>query len=346
MQNSVLILIVEAMIVYLLVLSSHALRHRFGLALFYSLMGGITAIMSWVTDAGVQVEVFGITFMIGSTVFYTSLLLGVFVVYVFDGPRATRVAIFTIIGVSVLVPLIATALHFQMRISMHNPLSYVPVPSLRVNTASVIATFLDLVFLAIAWEYLGKPQFRMKLLLRSFFTLLGVMWLDVVLFSTGAFLGTPHYLGILQGTLYSRLIISIFASPFLWGYLYWQNSKKDVLIEARPVLAILQQVADIKLELSLAQQEIERRKEAELKLSNAIKELKVANSEVKTLQGFLPICANCKKIRNDQGYWQQLEQYISANSGATFSHGICPDCIESYYAEIRKHKKDISNPST
>jgi len=63
--------------------------------------------MSWVTDAGLKIQVAGITFFVGSTVFYTSLLLGVFVVYVFDGPRATRIAISTIVGVSIMVPLIA-----------------------------------------------------------------------------------------------------------------------------------------------------------------------------------------------------------------------------------------------
>ena len=67
------------MVIYFLVLWAHSLRHRFGLAHFYALVGGLTAIMSWVTDAGVRVEIMGITFMVGSTVFYTSLLLSVFV---------------------------------------------------------------------------------------------------------------------------------------------------------------------------------------------------------------------------------------------------------------------------
>ena len=83
MEHELLILIVEAMSVYFLVLMAHSLRHRFGPVHFYALIGGITAIMSWVTDAGVGVEFGGITFVVGSTVFYTSLLLGVFVVYVF-----------------------------------------------------------------------------------------------------------------------------------------------------------------------------------------------------------------------------------------------------------------------
>ncbi|MEW6221544.1 MAG: hypothetical protein AB1634_18705, partial [Thermodesulfobacteriota bacterium] len=101
MKNDLLVLLLEAMVVYFLVLWTHSLRHRFGPVHFYALMGGITAVMSWVTDAGLQVEVAGITFVVGSTVFYTSLLLGVFVVYVFDGPRATRIAISTVVGVSV-----------------------------------------------------------------------------------------------------------------------------------------------------------------------------------------------------------------------------------------------------
>jgi hypothetical protein len=159
MGNQVIILIFEAMVVYFLVLWTHSLRYRFGLVCFYALIGGLTAIMSWVTDAGVTIQAAGITFMVGSTVFYTSLLLGIFVVYVFDGPKAARIAIFTVVGISIMVPLIAVVLHNQNSISGNTQLVAVPLPSLRINTASVVATLLDLIFLAIAWEYLGKPGF-------------------------------------------------------------------------------------------------------------------------------------------------------------------------------------------
>jgi hypothetical protein len=94
--NEVIILIIEAMVVYFLVLWAHSLRHRFGPVYFYALIGGITAVMSWVTDAGVAIQAGGITFVVGSTVFYTSLILSVFVIYVFDGPRATRIVISTV----------------------------------------------------------------------------------------------------------------------------------------------------------------------------------------------------------------------------------------------------------
>ncbi len=340
MSNGLVILALEAMAVYFLVLWSHSLRRRFGLAHFYALIGGLTAVMSWVTDAGVKEEFLGITFMVGSTVFYTSLLLAVFVVYVFDGPRATRIAISTIVGVSIMVPLIALALHMQMRLAGMTPLSYVPLPSLRVNTASVIATLVDLIFLAISWEYLGQPEFRMRLWLRAFLTLLGVMWLDVFLFAPGAFAGTPAFASIMEGTLVSRFVISLFACPFLWGYINWQNSRYGVEVENRPVLAILQQVAEIARELTLAQEEIICRQQAEKQLNKVVAELQQALSEVKTLRGFLPICASCKKIKDDKGYWRQLENYISAHSEAEFTHGLCPECVDKLYPDLELGRKE------
>jgi len=55
--------------------------------------------------------------------------------------------------------------------------------------------------------------------------------------------------------------------------------------------------------------------------------------EIKTLRGFLPICASCKKIRDDGGYWSQIEAYISEHSDAKFTHGICPECLKKLYPE-------------
>lgn len=331
MKSELLILIGEAMAVYFLVLWAHSLRGRVGLAHFYALMGGLTAVMSWVTDAGVRVELPGVSLMVGSTVFYTALLLGVFVVYVFDGPRATRVAISTIAGVSAMVPLIAVALHMQIQLTNATPIGYVPIPSLRINSASVLTTVADLIFLAVAWEFLGKPQLHIPLSVRSFLTLLGVMWLDVILFSTAAFLGRPEYQKILTGTLVSRFVISVFAYPFLYLYLKRQNRRYGMVIEHRPVLAILKEVSDVKLELSHAQQEIERRKEVEREKEGLIVALQQALSEVKTLRGILPTCAYCKQIRDETGAWHHVEDYVQNHSEATFSHGICPACAARHF---------------
>ena len=62
--------------------------------------------------------------------------------------------------------------------------------------------------------------------------------------------------------------------------------------------------------------------------------LQQALNEVRTLRGFLPICSNCKKIRNDKGYWQAVEVYVQEHSDAQFSHGICPECLKKLYPEF------------
>jgi CheY-like chemotaxis protein len=67
-------------------------------------------------------------------------------------------------------------------------------------------------------------------------------------------------------------------------------------------------------------------------------ELQQALIKIKTLSGLLPICASCKKIRDDQGYWTQLERYISEHSEAEFTHGCCPDCMKKLYPELFANK--------
>ena len=79
--------------------------------------------------------------------------------------------------------------------------------------------------------------------------------------------------------------------------------------------------------------EITARKEAEQDRERLIGELKQALAEVKKLSGLLPICSVCKKVRDDQGYWNQIETYISKHTEATFSHGACPGCAVKFYEE-------------
>ena len=81
-------------------------------------------------------------------------------------------------------------------------------------------------------------------------------------------------------------------------------------------------------------QDITIRKQLEEEREKLIIDLQKALSEVKKLSGFLPICSSCKKIRDDKGYWSEVERYIGEHSEAQFSHGICPDCMRKLYPEI------------
>jgi len=84
---------------------------------------------------------------------------------------------------------------------------------------------------------------------------------------------------------------------------------------------------------------IQKNKELEKTNEELLKSLET----IKRLQGLIPICARCKKIRNDKGYWQQLEVYIQDHSEAEFTHGLCPDCEDKLYSKYSKKTK-INNP--
>lgn len=91
--------------------------------------------------------------------------------------------------------------------------------------------------------------------------------------------------------------------------------------------------------------EIDRRKAQEEALRKTNAELRQALQEVKVLRGFIPICMSCKKIRDDGGYWQQIESYIQKHSEALFSHGVCPDCYRKLSTEYSLEDDVLPDPS-
>lgn len=85
---------------------------------------------------------------------------------------------------------------------------------------------------------------------------------------------------------------------------------------------------------------------AALVSTKLIAELNGALEQIRTLRGILPICAHCKKIRDDGGFWQQVEASVSHHTEAEFSHGICPDCMGSHYSKYLSHPRRNDEPPT
>lgn len=87
--------------------------------------------------------------------------------------------------------------------------------------------------------------------------------------------------------------------------------------------------------------DITDRKRQEGERKRLIRQLRKALAEVKTLSGLLPICSHCKKVRDDQGYWQQIDAFITEHSDLFFSHGLCPECLTEHYPEFasRRHTR-------
>jgi len=94
----------------------------------------------------------------------------------------------------------------------------------------------------------------------------------------------------------------------------------------------------------MASREMARRRRVEIEREKLIAELQRTLAEVKTLSGLIPICAWCKSVRNDQGYWQTVEQYVHSHSDASFSHSICPSCREKFKDEIARGRQPGEKP--
>jgi len=87
--------------------------------------------------------------------------------------------------------------------------------------------------------------------------------------------------------------------------------------------------------------DITERKQAEQQREILVKELQDSLAKIKTLKGLLPICASCKKIRDDKGYWNRIESYLKDHSDAELSHSICPECAKNLYPELYEKNKKV-----
>lgn len=151
----------------------------------------------------------------------------------------------------------------------------------------------------------------------------------------------PKKLALERARLIQFIILIVTVIPVTLAFIlgYAANRKAKELDESRSNLADLNNALEQRSkELAISNErlrgEIIEHKKAEEEKSSLIVELQDALAQVKKLSGFIPICASCKKIRDDKGYWNQVEKYISDHSEALFSHSICPDCMRLLYPEI------------
>jgi hypothetical protein len=149
----------------------------------------------------------------------------------------------------------------------------------------------------------------------------------VILMMTGDF--EQIILGVLASVFLVVATLSVFQINRLIRESLIQQFEKTQLLESLEK----EQLHVTELNKLLAK-DIERRKQTENEKELLILELQDALGKVRTLSGLIPICANCKKIRDDKGYWNQIDSYIQEHADVDFSHGICPDCAKELYPDL------------
>ncbi len=159
------------------------------------------------------------------------------------------------------------------------------------------------------------------------FTSIYLFTLAVIFFALGVFTELHFYY-------YNALVKRIDVYPFLYPQILHLIFFLLSFVTISSIYFIEKRESKI---LSLAnmalEREIDERKRVEEGREELINKLKKALAEVKTLRGILPLCSFCKRIRDDKGYWEQVEVYIYKHSQADISHGICPECVKKHYPE-------------
>lgn len=157
----------------------------------------------------------------------------------------------------------------------------------------------------------------------------------------GVAMGVP-YIAVVLISLWApqkrfTLFVAVISSLLTVGAFFWKPSVDEmwkVIFNRSLALFAVWVTASLGLQ----------RKITEENRGKALRDREKALEDVRILRGLLPICASCKSIRDDQGYWTQLEGYITAHSEADFTHGICPECTLKLYPEL--YKQDDSGSDT
>lgn len=149
--------------------------------------------------------------------------------------------------------------------------------------------------------------------------------------------------GKMDGIETAEKIHSEFQIPVVFLTAYAQNETIERAKRTGAFAYLIKPFTDRELRAAIEMAMYKHRMEAERE--KLVRELQEALAKVTVLTGLLPICSHCKKIRDDKGYWNQIEEYIATHSDATFSHGLCPGCAQELYGNepwfnaLRKEKR-------
>jgi len=171
-------------------------------------------------------------------------------------------------------------------------------------------------------DTLAKPRVKELLMAVSGLMLLGLVGLADHLTGPEISFGLFYFLPIWLMTWHFDRGVAVLFS-FLCALVWFAVDDASGVQYSTPIIPFWNAAARLVYFLSFA-----------FLLSYIREQLRQSKEEVKRLSGLLPICASCKKIRNDEGYWQEIEAYLHSHSDTRFSHGICPDCAKKLYPEF------------
>lgn len=276
MYIQLIILTLQTIFSWLIVVFLHRKKEKITLVPLYAFIAILTILTHNFSDLGFAVIVNKWFFLISSFSFFTTLMFGTLYLYLFEGPRATRSALWTIIFSSFYYITVVFLTGFETDTS-----KWIILNSERMVYYfwSIFAIVADIIFMAIIWELLSKLK-KLKLVVRVFVITFFVFALDSLIFTFGVFGSSNIYGDVLKSDLIIRLALSVFAAPIIAFFLKAEGFTEEKRIKPKNFWEIVNFKSDLEIKISTLEEMILKEKALEKKISDAEETYKLALSGV------------------------------------------------------------------
>jgi len=252
-----LLLLAHTLLFWFSILFLHKRRHQLTLMPFYGVLAALTVLTHVLSTAGSHVIVFNTFFLISSTAYFTSLMMGIYILYIIDGPAAARKALQLVLGVSLLHVITVTLVHYEDPSSTWISFG---LPVFRDYLFSILAIIVDIIVIGIGWEFIGKIKIKNTFISVSLIMFL-VFAVDTLVFVSGVFINTPMYLHIIKTDLIVRLFQSIIMGFFISRYLVSIKFSEDTRKKPKNFWEIINFSSEDEKKIFTLQEELKRREE-------------------------------------------------------------------------------------
>ncbi len=282
---------------------------------------GVLFILTQLFGRIYSIEIFPNLLITGGNLAYSAFLAAYMIVIIsIPEPNKIRTLLYMLVVLNFFVSLIYLTLSYFLEMEQIVNIFNIPeaffTQSLGSNIVSIVVFIIELFGLLFLLELVKKTfKKRFMIILGSIGSYYVIIILDGILFPLGMRIFYPTLeIPILSGILVKIICGSgFFVILGIYFTLFYSNITKymETPLSVRSMF---------------------------LSKSQLIEKLHETEEEVKKLQNILPICAKCKKIRDDEGFWNQVEEYLATNSNIRFSHGLCPECAEELLSDLENNK--------
>lgn len=263
------------LVCWIVIIFLHSIKKSLTLIPLFTFISLSTLLGQYLSDLNYAVALGTFSLHVGTVAFFTSVLLGVLLLYLFEGPRGARLAMWVINGTTVLYLAVIGLMSSMIETTTVN-FTWQSVVS---NFWSIVAVVLDVFFMGITWELLSRKK-GIPLFFRVFLVVLGTFILDTVVYITGAFSTIPAYTSILIGALEVRVILAFITSIFITLYLSAEGYKETGRDKPKNFWEILNFHSDLELKVATLSQVAQREKEINLQLSKFQQSLDAVSDQI------------------------------------------------------------------